>query len=210
MNDKDKIIMEDVASAAVDTTLSVADEIVSRIPLLGLAWGLSKALFGAGLKLRQKRALEWVEMVRDNPSIFTETILADEKFQDGFAYALEKYLIERNEKKRKIFRNIFLGFTKADNIEKFSLEKFTHTLSQLSELDIEVLKDINLEGNGQNYQIYGTNTTKIDNIYNLINLGILLDTTGSRLGHNPEDSPFVKVSIFGKEFISYIKDEDQT
>lgn len=201
MTGKDKQLLKDAA-------LVVADQIASSIPALNIAWGLCKALFGAGMKLRQQRALEWVEMVRDNPSIFTDTILADEKFQDGFVYALERYLIERSEKKRKIFRNIFLGFTKAENKEKFSLEKFTHTLSQLSELDIEVLRDINLEDSGQNYQIYGGNANRIDNIYNLINLGILLDTTGSRLGHNPENSPFVKVSIFGREFISYIKDED--
>lgn len=51
MKKKDKII-------AKDATLAVVDEIVSQVPGLGLAWGLSKALFGSGMKLRQERALE--------------------------------------------------------------------------------------------------------------------------------------------------------
>jgi len=201
MNDKDKQLLKDSA-------LVVADQIVSNIPALNVAWGLSKALFGAGLKLRQKRALEWVEMIRDNPGVFTQKLLRQEEFQDGFVYALERYLIERNEEKRRIFRNIFWGFAEAENKEKFPLEKFTHTLSQLSELDITVLRDVNPEEKGQNYQVYGENFNRIENIHNLINLGILLDTTGSRIGYNPEKSPpFVKTSLFGKEFTKYIKSE---
>jgi len=201
MNDKDKQLLKDSA-------LVVADQIASSIPALNIAWGLSKALLGAGMKLRQKRALEWVEMIRDNSSIFTQKLLEQEEFQDGFVYALERYLIERSEEKRHIFRNIFLGFAEVDDKEKFPLEKFTHTLSQLSELDIAVLRDVDPEEQGRNYQVYGDNLNRIENIFNLISLGILLDTTGNRLGHNSEKSPpFVKASLFGKEFIKYIKNE---
>lgn len=206
MNDKDKIIVKKSGMAIIE---AVIDEIASKLPGIKLAWGLSKALFGSGMELRQKRVLEWVEMVRDNPTYFTEQILQDEKFQDGFVYSLERYLIERNQQKRQIFKNIFLGFTKAEDKEKFPLEKFTHTLSQLSELDITTLSDVDVEkAVGSNYQIYGGNFNRIENIFNLINEGILLDVTGSRLGHNPENSPFVKLSIFGKEFIKYVKEEN--
>lgn len=197
MNNKDKIILKNVALVAADT---IASKLGLDIP-----WKLSKALFGAGMKLRQKRALEWVEMVRDNPSIFTKEILSDECFQDGFVVALEKYLVERNEEKRKIFRNIFLGFAQAENKEKFPLEKFTHTLSQLGELDIEVLRNVDVSQTGQNYQIYGHNYNRIENIYNLIGLGLLLDVTGNRVGHNPEENPFVKPTFFCKEFVEYLK-----
>ncbi len=207
MNNKDKIIIGGVGLAIAE---AVVDEIASKLPGIKLSWGLSKSLFGAGMKLRQKRVLEWVEMVRDNPSIFVEQILQDKKFQDGFVYALERYLIERDDVKRKIFRNIFLGFTAAEDKDKFPLEKFTHTLSQLTELDIATLSDVNVENAiGSNYQVYGGNFNRIENIFNLINEGILLDVTGNRLGHNPENSPFVKLSIFGKEFIKYIKNNDE-
>lgn len=198
MNAQDKVLEKDTAMVLAD---AVVDGIAQSIPGINIAWNLSKALYGAGMKLRQERALEWVEMVRDNPSIFIDHILSDEKFQDGFVYALERYLIERDENKRRIFRNIFLGFTKAENKDKFPLEKFTHTLSQLSELDVEVLGDVKIEETGTNYQIYGANFNRIEQIYNLINLGLLLDTTGNRMGRNPEESPFVKSSILGKNLV---------
>ena len=198
---KDKQILK--SSAMV-----LADQIASSIPVLNIAWGLSKALYGAGMKLRQQRALEWVEMVRDNPSFFSEQILSEEKFQDGFVFALEKYLIERSDKKRKIARNIFLGFTKAQNKEEFPLEKFTHTLSQLYEIDIEVLSDVKVDEQGSNYQIYPVNDNRMENIFNLIGQGLLLDTTGNRIGY-PQDSPFVKASLFGREFIRYLTNENE-
>lgn len=199
MNDKDKIIAKGAA-------LAVVEEIVSKIPGLNLAYGLSKALFGAGMKLRHQRVLEWVEMIRSNPSIITKQVLSDERFQDGFAVALEKYLVERNEEKRRIFRSIFLGFAKAEDKTKFPLEKFIHTLSQLGELDIEVLKDVKTDEYGENYQIYGNNANRIDNIYNLLSLGLLFNTTGTRGGVDPKNSPFIKLSMFGREFIEYIKE----
>ena len=203
MNDKDKQLLKDSA-------LVVADQIASSIPALNIAWGLSKALFGAGMKLRQQRALEWVELIRDNPGVFTKELLEQEELQDGFVYAFEKYLVERSEQKRKIFRNIFLGFAKADDKRNFPLEKFSHTLSQLGEVDIEVLRDVKIDEYGENYQIYGNNANRIDNIYSLINLGLLLNTTGTRGGFDPRNSPFVKFSPFGREFIKYQANERVT
>lgn len=200
--EKDRIILKDAG-------LAVADAIVASIPGLNLPWNLSKALFEAGMKLRIKRAVEWVEMVRDNPSFFPEDLWSDEKFQDGFVVALEKYLVERDEEKRRIFRNIFLGFAKADDKEKFPLEKFTHTLSQLGETDIETLRDVKIDEKGldyQNYQIYpGGVLTKVENIFNLISLGLLLDVTGNRLGHGSQEPPFVKPTFFCREFVEYLK-----
>lgn len=194
MNEKDKIILGDSV-----------DAIVSSMPGLNIAWGLSMALYGSGLKLRQKKALEWVEMIKDNPYIFTQELLKNEIFQDGFACALEKYIIERNEKKRKYFRNIFLGFSISDDKQDFPLEKFIHTLSQSSEVDIEVLRDANVIHEDKDYQIYGNKNYRISNIHNLINLGILGNDPSSRLGHL--NAPFVWVSEFGKEFIKYIENE---
>ena len=204
INKKDKILAKDAALVVAE---AVIDEIAKLLPGINIAWGLSKALYGAGMKLRQERVLEWVEMVRDNPTIFTDEILNDEKFQDGFVLALEKYMTERSEAKRKYFRKIFLGFTNAQDKEKFPLERFTHTLSQLGELDIATLKDVRLDETGQNYQIYGENSNRIDNIYTLMSQGILLDTTGGRIGHNTQNSPFVKPSHYGREFAQFIQEE---
>ncbi|MBU1092413.1 hypothetical protein KJ836_01965 [Patescibacteria group bacterium] len=186
-----------------DSALVVADQIASSIPVLNIAWGLSKALYGAGLKIRQQKALEWVEMVRDNPAVFTQKLLEQEEFQDGFVYALEKYLLERNEDKKSYFKNIFLGYAQANSMRDFPLEKFIHTLSQLNEIDIEVIRDIDLTRTDKNYQIYGNEERRLTNIFNLISLGILHSDPSSRLG--PMKAPFVWISEFGREFIKYLK-----
>lgn len=199
MDKKDKQLLKDSA-------LVVADQIASSIPALNIAWGLSKALFGAGIKLRQQKALEWVEMVRDHPEVFTKELLEQEELQDGFVTAFEKYLTERNEEKRKYFRNIFLGYAISDNKQLFPLEKFVHTLSQMSVEDVEVLRDVDTSRQDRNYQIYGNEDTRLANIYSLISLGILMNDPSSRLG--PMNAPFVWISEFGKEFVNYIKNEN--
>lgn len=195
MNKKDKQIIKDSA-----------DVIVSSIPGLNIAWGLSKALYGAGLKLRQQKALEWVEMVRDNPEIFTKELLDQEEFQDGFVFALERYLTERNEGKRKFFRNIFLGYSTTSRKTDFQLERFIHTLSQMSLGDMQVLKNVDTSKQDKNYQIYGNADINLSNIFNLINLGILHTDPSARLG--PVNAPFVWVSEFGREFIEYLKNKN--
>ena len=141
MDDKDKQVIKSSA-------LVIADQIASNIPALNIAWGLSKGLLGTGLALRQHRALEWVEMVRDNPSIFTDIVLSNEKFQDGFVYTLENFMRERNEYKRKIIKNIFSGFATSQDFENFQLERYINILSllgtdELSQLTTFFEKDVN-------------------------------------------------------------------
>lgn len=159
-------------------------------------------MYGAGLKLRQQRALEWVEMVRDNPSFFTELILRNEDFQDGFVYALERYIREKNEEKRKYMRSIFLGFVGSDTQNNFELERMYHVLSILSHDDLVVLRDVDVN-KPDFYQIYEQTKEKNENIYNLVNAGILMSDYQSRIG--PIAAPFVKATEFGKEFVKYLR-----
>lgn len=202
ITDGDKLLLEETGKIAAD---EVVDVIATSLPGINIAYKLSKAYLGRGMKLRQHRVLEWVEMVRDNPHFFTEAVLADENFQDGFVIALGKYLVERDETKRKIFRNIFMGFTESDDKVTFPLEKFTHTLSQLSQTDILTLRDVDLNrSEDNNYQIYGNNADRKENIHNLVSLGLLFDTTGTRGGYNPANSPFVRISPFGIEFVKHL------
>lgn len=194
MNEKDKQILKDSA-------MVIADQIASALPGLNIAWGMSKVLYGAGLKLREQRALEWVEMVKDNPSAFTETILQDVKFQDGFVYALERYLREKNENKRKIMRTIFLGFAQSVKQDKFELERMYHVLSILSLGDIKVMKDVDIMRTDF-HQVYEQTADKNENVYNLVNVGILMLDYSSRFG--PIAAPFIKVTEFGKDFIKFL------
>lgn len=193
MNEKDKQIIKDSV-----------DAVVSSIPGLNVAWELSKALYGAGLKLRQQRAFEWVEMVRDNPSAFTEIVLKSDNFQDGFVYALECYIREKNENKRKYMRSIFLGFTQSEIQDSFEIERMYHVLSILSVDDLMVLKDVDVYRTDF-HQIYEQTKDKNENIYNLVSVGILMSDYQSRIG--PIAAPFVKVTEFGKKFSKYLKNE---
>ena len=185
-----------------DSALVIADQIASALPGLNIAWGLSKALYGAGLKLREQRALEWVEMVRDNPSAFTKSILQDAKFQDGFVYALERYIREKNENKRIAMRAIFLGFAQSSNQDRFELERMYHVLSILSLEDMRALKDVDVT-RADFHQVYEQTADKNENVYNLVNAGILMSDYSSRIG--PIAAPFIKVTEFGKDFIKFMK-----
>ena len=188
-----------------DSALVIADQITSNIPGLNIAWGLSKALFSAGLKLRQQKALEWVEMVRDNPKIFTRGLLEQEEFQDGFVYALERYIREKNENKREIMKNIFLGFTKSNKKEDFEIERMYHVLNILNDADLRLLKNVNVNKK-EFHQIFPDLTYQEDeneNTYNLISAGILASDYSSRMG--PVRAPFIKITRFGADFIDYLK-----
>ncbi len=204
MKDEDKIVVEGTFETGVDTAIAIADEIVSKIPLLNLAWGLSKVVLGAGLKLRQKRALEWVEMVRDNPDVFTEDVLRSEAFQDGFVYALEHFLRERSEAKRKAFKKIFLGFASSEDKDAFPLEKYTSTLAQLTAGDISVLRTLDGDRKDPNYQVEDPGGAFTQNLYSLISAGILHDRTNGRVYVTDKEAPFISVSDYGREFKAYL------
>lgn len=134
MKDKDKKIVKDSALVLADAVAAVIG------PSVTVAWALSKALFGAGMKLREDRALEFIEFIRINPNIFINEILATTEFQDGFVFTFERFLRERSEKKRFFMKNVFLGFTKSPYKSSFTLEKYLNILEQLYADDIEVLK----------------------------------------------------------------------
>ena len=90
ITEKDKIITESSIITVVDNLVSTIDASLNGgVPLLGIAWGLSKGLYGANIQLRQNRAVEFVEMIQSNPGIFTKKILQTEEFQDGLVYTFQ-------------------------------------------------------------------------------------------------------------------------
>lgn len=221
MNEKDKIIVADVL-----------DVVVSQVSGLSVAWGLSKALLGAGLKLRQQKALEWVEMVRDNPSVFTEQILEQVEFQDAFVYTLEKFIRERNENKRQAIKRIFLGYIGAADPVLFELERLvsvistisTEAIELLSYIEREILPEMRAEYEEHNGQIIERLSVKVeerlgdqkgdhhdtnqlrDTVAELINLGIFRSWTESynSIGGGGSDMHY-NLSIFGRQFLTYVK-----
>lgn len=112
---------------------------ISSTPGLSIAWAVCKALYGNALELRQQRALEWVEMIRDNPDVFRKEVLESVEFQDGFIVALEDYLKLRTLLKRAMARKIFTDFTQADDKGQFELERYNMTLRQISSASLRFM-----------------------------------------------------------------------
>jgi hypothetical protein len=147
-------------------------------------------------------------MVRNNPKIFTQELLVREEFQDGFVFALERYIQERNEDKRRTFQNIFLGFTSSKVSKNFPLEKFVFVLNVLNPEEVKLLAELRKDKDKEEYfqpsAIYPkTNET----ISYLVQNGILTIDPDFRWG--PITVPFVKFTDFGKQFIKYIENDSK-
>jgi hypothetical protein len=120
------------ADASVTTVAAGLDVMAGGIPAFTGTWLLCKALMGNAIALRQQRVSEWVEMVRDNPTIFREEIMNSTEFQDAFVVALEDYMKTRTILKRGVAQRIFMGYTTTANKEHFELERYNMTLRQIS------------------------------------------------------------------------------
>lgn len=137
----DELLLEEVGAITAD---EVVDAIATTIPGINIAWKLSKAYFGRGMRLRKQRALEWVEFVRDNLGQFSQKLFEQEEFQDCFVLLLEAYIKERAGKKRKIHQQLLLGLTgrNKEELEKFEIEKMIWITNQISFDALNVLNFI--------------------------------------------------------------------
>jgi hypothetical protein len=209
MSDKDKILLKNSVFAILDPIVNTLDETIAikiGIPsgALVIAWNLAKGLFGSGIALRQQRAIEWIEMIRENINILTREVLEDEQFQDGFVFMLQKFISERNEERRKVLKNIFLDFVCSTNKEEFDIERYSHTISQLSKEDIFILKDFTKSNISKKYLVYNKvdSQQKIESICNLVNLGILIE--GSIHVAQIDVQYPASLSVFGGKFIEFL------
>ncbi len=140
----DELLLEEVGSITAD---EVVDAIATSIPGINIAYKLSKAYFGRGMKLRQQRVLEWVEFVRDNLGKFSQKLFEQEEFQDCFVLLLEAYIKERANQKRRAYQEILLNLTdkNKEEIEKFEIERLIWTTNQISFAGLNVLTFIKNE-----------------------------------------------------------------
>ena len=195
--------------AAVDAVAAGVDTALGGTPLALGAWGLSKALLGNGLALRQKKALEWVEMVRDNPSIFTKQLLETEEFQDSFVTALEGYIKERDADKRSVLRAIFLDYSAFSEPTSYPLERLNEITKQITINDAKRFSYIvYLSTEYQPGKAIGEGTGDIESILHLCSLGLLIQDTSPRLISEQAtgpSSPFVFVSGLGAHYHQFIK-----
>lgn len=121
---------------------NVLDSVVSNVPVVNIAWALAKSLYGNAIELRKERAQEFIDWLLTEMKIDEELIWKPEDFQDGFVLVLEKYIRERNLKKRDAIKNIFIWFIEFKDKDAFDLEKHLQVLALLSSKWLEYLKFI--------------------------------------------------------------------
>lgn len=128
------------------------DSFVALHPEWQIHWFLARGFLLSVFQFQQERINSFVEYLEENKKEFpTETIKTND-FQQAFVITLENYLKIRQEEKLKIIKNIFLGYTKEVNKEKFELERFYTIVSQISIEGLEFLHFIeqNIFKDGEN------------------------------------------------------------
>ncbi len=133
MKDKDKIIAKQAGTTAILAAATAVDSTqFAGYPLLNTAVSLFLSLYGAAAELRSNRAIEFIQFIQENPGAFVADFVKTSEFQDSFVYTLEKYIRERNNKKRDTIKKIFLGYADSNDKESFELERMINTLSLMS------------------------------------------------------------------------------
>ena len=115
---------------------------VAKYPEFSPHWLLLQGFFGSLFDLQQERVNDFVEYLKNNIDVFTKKVVETKDFQEGFVITFENYLKQRNEIKRKLIQNIFLGFSQSKNKTNFELERMYDLLNKMSGVDFLVLNKI--------------------------------------------------------------------
>lgn len=191
---------------------------------LGVAVGMAVAYFGPAIERRQDKALELIDYIKNNISIFTPEILSSEVFQDGFVLLMEKYIRERNNDKRLILQNILRGYIEAPDLLDYPLEEMADLVARIRTSDVGVLRKALLEEQrlrsrldrlNSAFAYVGVSSFELKEdpnaVSRLVYFGLLhedREKNGPRIREYDEKNfLYVWISPTGREFASYI---DQT
>ena len=178
-------------------------------PSLIPAWELSLAVLGAVIDRRNDKAQEWLNLFVDNKEKFSDAVINNPSFQDAFVNSFELYLRERNKEKRLVMKSIFVDFSKSQNLEEYPLEKYYFVLNTISIRSLRLLSHLRQRSEEKDYfQVENNSFPEFEQTSELINelltLNILTSNPNARWG--PVENPSVRFSVFGKEFIQFIKE----
>lgn len=211
MNEKDKELVKSSGLVTVDAAVAGIDLSLGGLPLASGAWGLSKALFGAGLQLRQKKALEWIDMVKNSPQMLNIQLLESEEFQDAFVMSLESYIKERSDDKRIILRAIFRDYSSANNPKLYPLERLYEITKQITFNDarnFSLIYSISAEDKHMKKVEIGFEHS--ESVLHLVSLGLLTQDTSPRYVNDSGtiQNPRVFVSGLGRMYKTFIEDAE--
>lgn len=213
MDNKIKKFISGAVGGAFDSAMSIFSGV-------SIIWGAIKGGVGS---IREKRAEEFILFLQKNINV---SYFKNEQFIDGLGLTFEQYLKQRNEEKRKIIQNIFLGYIFSDDKINFELERMYNLLNQLSIHHFYILKKIQ-----ENKSVTITNSewnaveSDYDEIKYLQSLGLLsveqeheiendIQTEANNDeygGYTSSTDSFLDIketyglSVFGEDFIKFIK-----
>lgn len=146
-NDKTKLskVMTYGAVGVTGVAATVDAAFLSGYPGFTTLTGVAIAHLGNSLKLKHKRAIEMFDYIDNNREVFTTKLIESEVFQDGFVYALERYIRLRTEEKRLGALLLFKSFAEAEAKEDFPLERYFDTLEKISTDALRTLAFIRYE-----------------------------------------------------------------
>lgn len=140
-----KILKETKKIVIKNFLLPTINTFVTQYPEFIPHWLLVQGFFGSLFDLQQERINIFIEYIKKNKETFTKEVVENLDFKDGFVITFQEYIKQRNENKRKIMQEIFLGFTKFKNKPNFQLERMYDILNKLSDYHIYLIKRLEKE-----------------------------------------------------------------
>lgn len=104
-----------------------------------LAFAGAISLYGIYMAYNQEDINDVVQFINEHPEELSSKIVQTTEFQKGFVTFLERYLRERVKSKKQILKNIFLGYARSEQKEKFELERLDDCVSRISISSLEFL-----------------------------------------------------------------------
>lgn len=217
MNTKDKTLLHGSAEVAVATATSAVDAalaVAGLPPVLTPAAGLIMQYLLSDSAATEALLMEWIQMVKDNPDVFTIEQAKRPYFKETMRVAIQAYMNARGEYKRSLLRSVYVGAVEADDTEHFPLERLIGTVSVIAEEHVRFLRSVSFLTPDRMGFLYGNDfeTTKTDALIDdLVSFGIV-----KRVSPREPAIEFPVVSLqasvqlqlteYGSIFISYISD----
>ncbi|MDP2683735.1 MAG: hypothetical protein Q8P20_01635 [bacterium] len=185
------------------------DAVISSFPGVNIAWG---AIKGGVAKVREKKAEEFILFLQNNTEIID---FNNEQFVDGLGLTFEQYLRQRDEQKRKIIQQIFLGFSNSKYMRNFELERMYDVLNKISFSHVHLLeklkknKFIRIDADQREIVEFDYDDIKYLEYLGLVNSDnkkeVEVETDQEEYDVDFREHDIFRLSVFGEDFIEFVK-----
>lgn len=111
---------------------AVLDPFLQKYPIWQAVFYSAIGLFGVYMAYNQEEVKEITGFIEENPEKFPKELVESKEFQKAFLLFIEEYLKQRIEEKKKILKNILLGFAFSENKTDYELERLNDCLVRMT------------------------------------------------------------------------------